>query len=113
MDAKQLVCAGKPSRTRCLPGCVYLVCTQNPENHEGVTGAGRGAAKAVGYGCDLRAALGKCRRRATLRQCEPLLAHADGNTYCSPAGAPRKRSEPMGGCTAQPDRLVADAHRSE
>src|SRR6202158_6133576 len=113
MDAKQLVCVGKPPRTSCLPSCRCLVCAQNPENPKGVPGAGRGAAKTVGYGCDLRAPLGKCRRGAILRKCEPLLAHAGGNTYCSPAGAPRKRSEPMGGCTAQPDRLVADAHRSE
>src|ERR1700682_3451745 len=109
MDAKQLVCAWKPPQSVCLPGCRSLVCAENPDNDEGVPGAGRGAAKAVGYGCDRRAAVAECRGRAIVRKCEPVLAYANGDTSCWSAGALRKRSGAMGGCPAQPDRVVAGA----
>ena len=108
MDAKQLVCPGKPPLPVCLPSCRHLVCAENPDNDEGVPGTGRGAAKAVGYGCDRRAAVAECRRRAIVRKCEPVLAHADGDTSCWSAGVSRKRSGSMGGCPPQPDRVVAD-----
>src|SRR5467141_3196960 len=108
MDAKQLVCAGKPSLPVCFPSCRYLVCAENPDNDEGVPGAGRGAAKAVGYGCARRAAVAERRRRAIVRKCKPVLAYANGDTSCWPAGALRKRSGSMGGCPSQPDRVVAD-----
>jgi len=109
MDAKQLVCAGKPPLPVCLPGCRYLVCAENPDNDEGVPGAGRGAAKAVGYRCARRAAVAECSRRAIVRKCKPVLAYANGDTTCWSAGALRKRSRSMGGCPSQPDRVVADA----
>jgi hypothetical protein len=108
MDAKQLVCAGKPPVPVCFPSCRYLVCAENPDNDEGVPGAGRGAAKAVGYGRARRAAVAGCRGRAIVRKCEPVLAYANGDTSCWSAGALRKRSGSMGGCPSQPDRVATD-----
>src|SRR5207302_920270 len=104
LDAKQLVCAGKSLPSIWLPSCRCPVCARNPENHAGVPGAGRGAAKAVGY---RGAAL--VERRAIVRKCEPVLAYSDGNTSGWPAGVPRKQSESLGGCVSQPGGVVADA----
>src|SRR5258708_16576653 len=106
MDAKQLVCAGKSPVPVCFPSCRYLVCAENPDNDEGVPGTGRGAAKAFGYGCDRRAAVAGCRRRAIVRKCKPVLAYANGDTSCWPAGALRKRSGSMGGCPSHADRVA-------
>ena len=108
MDAKQLVCAGKPPRSVCFLSRRDLVCAENSENHESVPGAGRGAAKNVSYGRGRGSALAES-RRAALRHCKPVLAYAGGITCCCLAGAPGERSEPVGGCTAQRDRVVADA----
>jgi len=75
-----------------LPGCKHLVCAENPENDEGVPGAGRALLKLSGYGCDRRAAVAERRRRAIVRKCKPVLAYARGDTSCWSAGALRKRS---------------------
>src|SRR5258708_12272056 len=97
MDAKQLVCAGKSPVPVCFPSCRYLVCAENPDNDEGVPGAGRGAAKAVGYGRDRRAAVAEGRGRAIVRKCKPVLAYANGDTSsCSP-GPLRKRPGSIAG----------------
>src|SRR6266403_576389 len=89
MDAKQLVRARKPLYWLCLPGRGYLVCAKNPEIHQGVPGAGRGADKTHGGRNGPRAAVRKYRRGAFVRNRKPLLAYAVGSA-CQPARAVRE-----------------------